>query len=1134
MAMSLEAASPHVSATVTASAGSGKTWLLVARMVRLLLHGAEPGSILALTFTRKAAAEMQARLTDRLRELALADDQILTGLLEELGEQANDQLMQQARALYEKCLFTDYPVRAMTFHSFCQDILARFPVEANLPPGFELVDNTTLLIEQSLQQLYNEATLAPDDELAQNLETLLEHCQSIDSTKTALKSFIDKRSDWWAYTEGETEPVKFATQALKSILKIDDTDPLASLFTRSLPGKLERFREIHIEIATAKQMPQAEIITSALNDTPVTLATFSQVYEVFFTQKNTVRSRTVSQANRKKIGDDTAEEYIQLHNEIAEQLFDVRDLLLRQKTFERNSAWFYAGQHLLKLFQRLKSQLLSLDFTDLEWRTYQLLKHSDNAEWVQYKLDQRIDHLLVDEFQDTNPTQWYLLKPLLEELAAGDPERQRTMFIVGDEKQSIYGFRRANPELQAHVADWLQQHIGAQQWPLNKSWRSSPAIIDLVNAVYINDEDRLLDHFPEHGTHRENLSGKIILRERFNAPDKEALPQPVYFRNPLVQARLSEKNRQYLAEAEWIAGKIDEIISQGLTVQRDDEQVPVQYDDIYILLRNRTHVAQIEEVLRQHQIPFISANRYTLLHTLEIQDMEALLEVLIAPYNDLAMARVLKSPIFSATDNDLLVLSRITESRRWFKKIEKFVANIDTNHPVARVHHYLQKWRKLADRIPVHDLIDIIFYDTNLLNRYRAAAPDAIKNQVTANLQSLLELALDIDSGRYPSITHFLNQLRTLKKLANEAPDEAPADSGKARVQILTVHAAKGLEAPVVFIADSDTQTKPKIAHHAMVDWPTNSARPEAFHLMGSKDNQDRISQQFIDKSEAFQQREDLNLLYVAMTRARQFLFVSASEPNRASQNRVPSWYQHIKNAMQKIATVTQHNDEIVYKVGEIGYQPDAALETAAPEIIDVPDALSEIIFEKETIEPVSPDAISPSEMEPLETATTDEDAKTRGTVIHRALELLSGETEISQSQILLQLKNESGNLLSEDQYLDCIDEARSVLSDSKLDFLFNASQFDRFYNELPIHYRAGKKEIHGVIDRVVMKDADLFLVDYKTHANITEDDIPSIAEQYRAQLQFYKNGLSQIWPTHSIKPLLLFTTTQTLFEMQE
>ncbi|MCK5334897.1 MAG: UvrD-helicase domain-containing protein, partial [Gammaproteobacteria bacterium] len=422
------------------------------------------------------------------------------------------------------------------------------------------------------------------------------------------------------------------------------------------------------------------------------------------------------------------------------------------------------------------------------------------------------------EFQDTNPTQWYLLKPLLEELSAGDPERQRSIFIVGDEKQSIYGFRRANPELQSHVSNWLEQQIGASQWPLNKSWRSSPAVIDLVNAVFKPEQGELLDGFPEHGTHKSELAGQIILKSIFPAPDKDDLPEPVYFRNPLHEARDEPKNLQYIAEAEWMAETINKIVSDGLLINKDDKQTPVQYDDIYILLKNRTHVAQIEQTLRKHHIPFISANRYTLLNCLEISDLEMLLEVLVTPHNDIALAQVLKSPIFNATDQDLLLLASTTEHRRWFKRMQLLNDTLDAQHPISRAYHFLEKWRTKTDQIPVHDLLDIIFYDTNLLNRYQAACADSARTQVKANLLGFLDLALEIDSGRYPSVTHFLNKLRSLKKLDTEAPDEASANSGMARVNIMTIHAAKGLEAPVVFMADTASVSTPKLAHKTMVN----------------------------------------------------------------------------------------------------------------------------------------------------------------------------------------------------------------------------------------------------------------------------------------------------------------------------
>lgn len=1131
--MSIEAAAPHHSATVTASAGSGKTWLLVARMVRLLLHDAEPGSILALTFTRKAAGEMQVRLTDRLRELALADDEQLARILTELGETATPALMQRARLLYEQCLFSDYPVRTMTFHSFCQDILARFPVEANLPPDFELVESTALLIEQSLQQLYSQATLEPDGPLANSLETLLEHCQSIDSTKTALKSFIDKRSDWWAYTEGQDDAVNFAIEQLSALLKIEpDTDPASVFFSRGLPDRLQRFRELHMQIATEKQMEHAETIALALDLQDQPAKAFEIILPAFLTQQMQPQKRKESAKSKKILGDSAANEYVELHFEIAEQLLEIHDLFARKNTLERNTAWFHAAQHFLDIFQRTKSQLHNLDFTDLEWRTYQLLKHSENAEWVQYKLDQRINHLLIDEFQDTNPTQWYLLKPLLEELASGDTGRQRSVFIVGDEKQSIYGFRRANPELQTHVSDWLKQQIGAKQWPLNKSWRSSPAIMELVNAVFKPADGDILQDFPEHGTHQSALSGKIVVRDLFAAADKDEQPEPVYFRNPLKQARLVEKNQQYLAEAEWIASKITDIVDNGLLIQRGSEQSPAQYDDIYILLKNRTHVPQLEQILRNHKVPFISANRNTLLNSLEIQDLEILLEVLVAPHNDLALAQVLKSPVFSASDDDLLQLSKV-KARRWFKKLQLIAETLDADHPLARADYFLKKWRTVTDRIPVHDLIDTIFYDTNLLNRYQAAAPDSIKTQVRANLQSFLELALDIDSGRYPSVSHFINKLRSLKKMSADAPDEAPASSGQPRVHIMTVHAAKGLEAPIVFIADSAGQSTPKLAHNAMVNWPTSSPCPDAFHLMGVKNSWDKVSQKFVDKAAQFQAREDLNLLYVALTRAKQFLFISGSEPNRKNQNSAPSWYQRITDGVQNLQQVEAADGESSYQCGDILQTQTAPVVTEVIAEVDVPTALSQIIFEKQ-----ESDTVNPSQRDEDQTFNTSdqqqEDAKTRGTVIHRAFELMTSITNPDEQQILLQLKIESGNLLSSDEYQQCLDEAKAVIIDKRFDYLFDTSCYQTSFNELPIHYKTGQKEIHGVIDRVILNNNDIYLIDYKTHQNISAADVPELAAEYHTQMQFYKAGLEKIWPQQSIKILLLFTSCKEVYEFDQ
>ncbi|HED35223.1 MAG TPA: DNA helicase UvrD, partial [Gammaproteobacteria bacterium] len=421
--MSIQAANPYINATVTASAGSGKTYMLVTRILRLLLEGTEPGSILALTFTRKAAAEMQQRLAERLFQLATADNEQLDKLLGELD--LSHDYRQKARCLYESHQYCDYPVRTLTFHSFCQDLLARFPLEANVPPNFDLLESSDLLVQQAKQALFNDATLDMQGELASHLQQLMKLSGGLFNLNKVLDDFLQHRSDWWAYTDkvNEHKP-EFASQQLASSLNFNaDLDPLVNFFNDRLIEGIASFAKLLALAAGKKNLAFAEKLADWLVNTSADSNAFELVRSCFLTQKNTPLARKDSAALRKKLGDDDADSFLELHEIISSKILETMDQLNKQHCWQLNHHWFYCGEKFIEHYQLLKTQQRLLDFTDLEWSSYKLLQDSENALWIQFKLDQKIQHLLIDEFQDTNPTQWQLILPLLEEMAAAEPQQ---------------------------------------------------------------------------------------------------------------------------------------------------------------------------------------------------------------------------------------------------------------------------------------------------------------------------------------------------------------------------------------------------------------------------------------------------------------------------------------------------------------------------------------------------------------------------------------------------------------------------------------------------------------------------------------------------------------------------------------
>ena len=528
--------------TVQASAGSGKTYLLISRIVRLLLTGADAGNILAITFTNKAANEMQTRLLERLYELATCDESSLKKSLIELQLEDNQATIHLSRGLYEKILRSEAPVKTSTFHAFCQELLRRFPMEANVSPGFDLLDKTALLYDEAWDALMAEANLNKNAPLANALHLLFNE-PGLYNSKEALTNFIEHRSDWWAYTSDEENAVLYAQQRLQNQLNIDPkTDPVADLFSEK--NNIKQLNEFHILLCkheTRRNSEHSGFIYKIIDENYKNSVRFDLFKQCFLTQKGEPLKRKESNTAEKSMGAEGQERFRKLHILLSEKLINTNSQLAAIRTMETSSAWYLAGQHYLDHFQKLKKEQRLLDFTDLEWQTYLLLNKSNNALWVQYKLDQRIEHLLIDEFQDTNPTQWRLILPLLEEIAASEDKRQRSVFIVGDEKQSIYRFRRAEPRLFIAAEKWLSNNLQATTCSLSHSWRSSPAIINFINKIFSQDQfNALLPGFIKHETHRKELAGKVILlplSPREVAEKEKNKSAAITLRNPLNEPR---------------------------------------------------------------------------------------------------------------------------------------------------------------------------------------------------------------------------------------------------------------------------------------------------------------------------------------------------------------------------------------------------------------------------------------------------------------------------------------------------------------------------------------------------------------------------------------------------------------------
>ncbi len=1130
----IQATAPDRHASVHASAGTGKTWLLVTRMLRLLLAGAAPENILAVTFTRRAAAEMLQRLNERLAHLASGSEAEVDAALREMDETPDDACRERARRLYENLLFAPHALRATTFHAFCQEILQRFPVEAEIPPGFELLEAESELIEQAWDALYAEATLKPDGKIASALETLFDGCNGLDNTRRAVNSFLQQRIDWWAYTAGYADnlaPAEARSHALFGIAP--DCDPAAKFFDAARTARLSEFAALLGKHVNKTNLGHQANLLAGLETTAAVEERLQQVSRALLTTAGEARVRKPSKALDAALGGAGAARFLELHVTLCNEVQDTHDQRARIAALALNLAWHHAGQRLLEHYQRIKREQRVLDFSDLEWHAYRLLNGSQQAHWVQYKLDAHIDHFLIDEFQDTNPTQWRLLLPLFEELAASAAERPRSVFLVGDAKQSIYRFRRADARLLTAASSYLGARLNAERFSLEASWRSAPAIIDAVNwAFSAGPLAEILADFPVHSTQHEKLWGRVELLPPLAEPEPPtAAPLRVGLRNPLLEPRPQPADDLHAGEALRIAQRIRELIGAGTLVGAANDARPLRYGDIFILLRTRTHASTYEVALRHAGIPYLGAARGTLLDSLEVRDLEALLNTLITPYNNLALAQVLRSPLFAARDEDLITLAQATGTT-WMERLLVCGPLHASDAPLARAARLLPMWQTWVGQLPVHDLLDRIYHQGDILKRFEAAATSELRPRVRANLIRFIELALDIDSGRYPSLPHFLTRLNDLRQRATDAPDDAPPESGAGdRVRFLTVHGAKGLEAPVVFLADSASKPRDRSTWQALTDWPAEQDRPETFLLVGRKDSRDRISTALLERQQQAERREDANLLYVALTRARQMLIVSAAvTPGQAEQG----WYGLLRaqwDTDNQLATGTAW----VHQSGNAPTITVAPVENVTPR----PPPAAAIDPRLNLPLPPTPQLIriAPSRSLVEHDAVfeggniTDPDGRRRGIGIHRLLEWLTTPSARTRAQLLAGLVRELHRDAGDPELAEWLQEAEAVIQAPQFAQVFDTAAHETVYTEVPLQYFQGEALVDGIIDRLLLGADSVHIIDYKTHG-IEAAQAEATAQTYREQLRLYADGVRKLWPHRRVRASILFTHCRVLVDV--
>ncbi|CAH1388221.1 UvrD-helicase domain-containing protein [Candidatus Nitrotoga sp. M5] len=1074
------ALNPQHSVVVEACAGSGKTWLLVSRILRLLLSGVRPGEILAITFTRKAAQEMQARLHEWLHFLATQDDTAVRAfLMERELHDVNDNLLTRARSLYRECLLAQPAITINTFHGWFMQIIQRAPLNADLLIGMQLLERTSALYEEAWQMFADSLRAAPDEVTAQEMQWLFAE-YGLHNTRALLKNFVQKRAEWWAYTSGQDDAVGYAIEQLRIKLDVNPADdPLAVLQDKDFELIVESFSSL-LQSGSAAQQKVARMLADTLLLQDVH-ARFKALSDGLYTKNDEPRKL---KANK---GQDE-ERYTSLCCAIFESLQSVRDALTEREALRMNQAALHCGAALLQHYQDLKLRQQLMDFTDVEWQVCCLLNQSDCAEYMQYKLDTRYKHVLLDEFQDTNPVQWQILQAWFAASAA--VESRPTVFVVGDPKQSIYRFRRADARLFGEVRVWLQQEFGAHYLSQNITRRNAPKVLQAVNSVFDAQPDGFID-FETHIAHHTNLPGFVAalpLALVENSVEIDIFSRSRWLRNPLLEARIEQATGEREAEAQQFAAGIADIVARWSVHNADGTVRRAEYADIMVLVRKRTHLRVYESALRTCRIPFLTSRRGGLLDTLEAEDIQALLTFLITPFADLELAQVLRSPFFACSDSDLMQLAQEEIGGNWWSRLQRCVQNDAATAELSRAYRLLNNWLDRADKLPVHDLLDRIYFEGDLLHRYEAALPVEMHETIRANLQAFMEIALNVDAGRYPSLPRFLAELRELRLADNnESPDEGKVGEVGNAVRIFTVHEAKGLEAPIVWLLDAnDTHRKPD-SYSVLLDWPPNAPQPVHFSLFTDKRKRGAKRTAYFDAEEDYIRREEMNLLYVAMTRAKQALLVSGN-----GELKEASWYD-------RIATTVEEEDNPLLNAADnlVPVLPSVA--------VDIDVAL----------------------LHPFPTGqriVRSNAAQRQGTWLHTLLQHLSASSpdipilltadEFKKREITDKAALQLQHGISSDDMDSLWQQAQHLLTLPTLQRFFDPQCYCKAYNEMP--YVNARGELRR-IDRLVEFDDEVWVLDYKSGA-ISSSGIHIV------QMQEYRVAMQTVYAEKIVRCALIFS----------
>lgn len=1086
----IAAARPDRSTWLAANAGSGKTRVLTDRVARLLLDGVSPEHILCLTYTKAAASEMQNRLFKRLGEWAMKEDAALRGALHELGIEGSipaDKL-REARTLFARAIETPGGLKIQTIHSFCASILRRFPLEARVSPQFkEMEDRAAALLRA---EIIDQMVESPD---AGVVQTLAAHLTDMDFD--AITAEITRSR--MALTEVLTGV------EIKALFGLPEEASEDWLLGRVfLGGEMELLAEVAGVLAGSGPNDQKAAVKLKSIDAP-DMAALPVLENVLLNGEKAKAgpfSAKIGTFPTKALREGPLAGVMPQLEELMRRVEAARDARCALTAAAKCEALQAFASAFLPRYEAAKLARGWLDFDDLIHKTLDLLTAPAVAQWVLYRLDGGIDHILVDEAQDTSPVQWQVIEKLAQEFTSGEGARQetpRTIFVVGDKKQSIYSFQGADPAEFDRMKAEFAARLHATEQPLQDttlqfSFRSAEAILRLVDTVF---EAKGRSGFSREETHRafkSDMGGRVDLWPLVEKADKEEKGD---WDDPVD---LPADTHHTVLLARRIAREIKRMLEQKVTIPWKKEPHgwagrTVTAGDFLILVQRRSDLfAEIIRACKEEGLPIAGADRLKVGAEIAVRDLAALLNWLALPEDDLSLAVVLKSPLVGWDEAQLYDLAQGREQRYLWREL------------AARQAEFPELWAMLtdlqahADFLRPYDLIERIL--TRHAGRRKLLA--RLGREAEDGINALLSQALAYEQTEVPGLTGFLIWMET-----DELEIKRQMDSAGDRIRVMTVHGAKGLEAPIVILPDTakrDVQIRDAlIPLGGTMAWRTAAGDSPA------------ALAEALEAAKEKQRQERDRLLYVAMTRAEVWLIVAAAgDLGKDGQ----SWYASVEAAMQAVNAAPQ---DFAFGKG-LRYQSAdwptlASVRTVKEE--QRPAALPDWVDR-----PAAPPLLqlptrSPSDLGGLkalagEGGQDEAAAKRYGTLVHDALERLSDLPEAARAKVP-----------EDPEAARAHQEACAVLDSPELAPFFAPGTLAEVAVTADV---VGLGRLHGVIDRLVVEETRVRALDFKTNV-IVPDRAEHVPEGILRQMGAYAAMLKCLYPNHEIETGVLWTRTATL-----